>query len=304
MGMKTMQDDIVEHFLTASTHDNLMFFTDSGKVFQTQVYEIPEGTRVARGRGLLNFLELSTEEKVLSLVPRPVHPSGTGRGSPSEAGRLVGDKYLVMVTKNGRIKKTALDEFENVRKSGIIAIKLEKDDLLKKVVKTTGEDDIILATKNGISIRFKEKDIRPMGRAAAGVKGIRLKKGDEVIGMDVIEKNPPIDEKTKKAIKQYLLVVMENGYGKRTDISQYKTQGRGGSGIKTANITGKTGPLIISSILQETANEEDLIVISRKGQVIRTGVKSISLLGRATQGVRIMRLEQGDKVASGVCVKD
>ena len=302
MGMKTMQDDIVEHFLCASTHDNLVFFTDSGKVFQTQVYEIPEGTRVARGRGILNFLELSTEEKVLSLIPMPASVKGPG-GYPAGEGKN-GDKYLVMVTKNGRIKKTALEEFENVRKSGIIAIKLEKGDSLKKVVKTTGEDDIILATKNGISIRFKEKDIRPMGRGAAGVKGLRLKSGDEVIGMDVIEKNPPIDLKTQKPAKQYLLIVMENGYGKRTEISQYKTQGRGGSGIKAAKITSKTGPIVMSSILEDVADEEDLIVISRKGQVIRTSVKSISLLGRATQGVRIMRLEEGDKVASGVCLKD
>jgi DNA gyrase subunit A len=222
----------------------------------------------------------------------------SGKSEPSK------DKYLVMITKNGRIKKTSLDEFENVRKSGIIAIKLEKGDALKKVVKTTGEDDIILATKNGISIRFKEKDIRPMGRGAAGVKGLRLKGADEVIGMDVINKNPPIDEKTKKPAKQYFMIVMENGYGKRTDIGQYKVQGRGGSGIKTAKITSKTGPVVMSSVLEDSAEEEDLIVISRKGQVIRTGVKSISLLGRATQGVRIMRLEEGDKVASGVCVKD
>jgi len=298
MGMKTMQEDIVEHFLCASTHDNLMFFTDSGKVFQTQVYEIPEGTRVARGRGLLNFLELSSEEKVLSLVPMTKPAPG------KEKDAVNNDKFLVMITKNGRIKKTALGEFENVRKSGIIAIKLEKGDMLRKVVKTTGEDDIILATKNGISIRFKEKDIRPMGRAAAGVKGVRLKGNDEVIGMDVVEKNLPIDEKTKKPVKQYFMIVMENGYGKRTDISQYKTQGRGGSGIKTAKITSKTGPVVMSSVLQDTVEEEDLIVISRKGQVIRTSVKSISLLGRATQGVRIMRLEEGDKVASGVCVKD
>jgi len=298
MGMKTMQDDIVEHFLCASTHDNLMFFTDTGKVFQTQVYEIPEGTRVARGRGLLNFLELSTEEKVLSLVPMEKPAPGKPNENPEQA------KYLVMVTKNGRIKKTALDEFENVRKSGIIAIKLEKGDALRKVVKTSGEDEIILATKNGISIRFKEKDIRPMGRSAAGVKGISLKKGDEVIGMDLIEKNLPVDEKTQKPVKQYLLIVMENGYGKRTEISQYRIQGRGGSGIKTAKITSKTGPVIMSFIVEDVKDEEDLIVISRKGQVIRTSVKSISLLSRATQGVRIMRLEEGDKVASGVCVKD
>jgi DNA gyrase subunit A len=209
-----------------------------------------------------------------------------------------------MITKKGRIKKTDLSEFENVRKSGIIAIKLEKGDTLRKVVKTTGEDEVILATKNGNSIRFKEKDIRPMGRATAGVKGIRLKGSDEVIGMDVVDKNPPIDEKTGKPVKQYLLIVMENGYGKRTEISQYKIQGRGGSGVKAAKITSKTGPIVMSTILEDIAGEEDLIVISRHGQVIRTSVKSISLLGRATQGVRIIRLGEGDKVASGVCVKD
>jgi len=283
MGMKTMQDDIVEHFITASTHDNLMFFSNSGKVFQTQAYEIPEGTRVARGRGLLNFLEMSNEEKVLSLVPR--------KAKDEQA------KFLVMVTKNGTIKKTALDEFENVRKSGIIAIKLDKGDTLKKVVKTSGEDDIILTTKQGIAIRFKEKDIRAMGRGAAGVRGIRLKKGDEVVGVDVIAK-------TENKEKKYLLVVMENGYGKRTDIGQYKIQTRGGSGIKTAQITSKTGGIVMASVLEMGVDEEDLIVISQHGQVIRTGVKSISQLGRATQGVRIMKLDEGDKVASGAVIKD
>ena len=294
IGMKTMQEDIVEHFLSASTHDNLMFFTDSGKVFQTQVYEIPEGTRVARGRGISNFLEgISNEEKVLSLVTK-------AKAKPDAPSA---DKYLVMVTKNGRIKKTSLEEFENVRKSGIIAIKLEKGDALKKVVKTSGEDDIVLATKSGIAIRFKEKDIRPMGRSAAGVKGIRIKGNDEVIGMDVVT-NEAASAKGSGAPKQYLMVVMENGYGKRTEISEYKVQGRGGSGIKTANITAKTGGIVISSILHDSVDEEDLIVISQHGQVIRTATKSISVLGRATQGVRIMRLEPGDKVASGTCVKE
>jgi DNA gyrase subunit A len=309
VGMKTMQDDIVEHFLTASTHDNLMFFTDSGKVFQTQVYEIPEGTRVARGRGLMNFLEISTEEKVLSLVPT----AGNLQAKNGETKSAVEnpEKFLVMVTKDGTIKKTALEEFGNVRKSGIIAIKLDKGDLLRKVVKTTGDDDIILATKNGISIRFKEKDVRPMGRSAAGVRAIRLKKGDEVIGMDVISKseirNPKSETNSKSEIlnsKQYLLVVMENGYGKRTEVSQYKVQGRGGSGVKSAKITSKTGPVVLSAILKGEIETEDLIVISQRGQVIRTPVKSVSLLGRATQGVRIMRLDEGDKVASGTCIKE
>lgn len=288
MGMKTMQDDIVEHFLTASTHDNLMFFTDSGKVFQTQVYEIPEGTRVARGRGLMNFLEISTEEKVLSLIPM----SASAKASADKP--VDGAKFLVMVTKDGTIKKTAIEEFDNVRKSGIIAIKLDKGDALKKVVKTTGEDDIILTTKNGIAIRFKEKDIRAMGRSAAGVRGIKLKKGDEVIGMEVVKNNA----------KQWLLVVMENGYGKRTEVNQFKVQGRGGSGIIAAKITSKTGGMVLACMLEDMADDEDLIVISRHGQVIRTSVKSISLLGRATQGVRIMRLDEGDKVASGTCLKD
>ncbi len=296
MGMKTMQEDIVEHFLSASTHDNLLFFTDAGKVFQTQVYEIPEGTRVARGRGLMNFLEMSAEEKVLSMLP--VENAKDAKAEKSAEGQA---KYMVMVTKNGRIKKTALDEFGNVRKSGIIAIKLEKGDALKKVVRSSGNDDIIITTKQGIAIRFKEKDIRPMGRSAAGVKGIRLKKGDEVIGMETITE---AKDKEGKVVKQYLLVVMENGYGKRTEIGQYKVQGRGGSGIKTANITSKTGGIVIASILHGTAEEEDLIVISQKGQVIRTPTKSISLLGRATQGVRIMRLDAGDKVASGTCLED
>ena len=294
MGMKTMQDDIVEHFLVASTHDNLLFFTDSGKVFQTQVYEIPEGTRVARGRGLLNFLELATNEKVLSLIPMRKLQNGEVRQ----------EKYLVMVTKNGKIKKTSLEEFANVRRSGIISIKLDKGDSLKKVVTTTGKDDIIITTKNGIAIRFQEEDARPIGRSASGVRGIRLKNTDEVVGMDVIENSKSQTTNPKEKIKQYLLVVMENGYGKRTEISQYKIQSRGGSGVKTANITSKTGKIVLSSILEDSIKDEDLIVISQKGQVIRTTTKSISILSRATQGIRIMKLEAGDKIASGTCLEE
>lgn len=282
LGMKTIGEDIVEHFLTANTHDNLLFFTDSGKVFKTPVYEIPEGTRVAKGRGLLNFLEISAEEKVLSLFPIGKKDQG------------LGIKYLLMITKNGIIKKTALEEFENVRKSGLIAITLKKDDLLRKVSKTTGLDEIILVTKKGQAIRFKEKEIRQMGRAASGIKGIRLKGRDEVIGMDIIKiKN----EKLK--IKNYLLVVTENGYGKRTDLGEYRLQGRGGTGIKTAKVIPKTGELVASKVL---TTEEDLIVISQKGQVIRTKISQIPKLGRATQGVKIMKLEEGDKVVSATCI--
>jgi len=285
LGMKTIGEDIVEHFISANTHDELLFFTDSGKVFKTPVYEIPEGQRVAKGRGLLNFLEISSEEKVLCVMSL----------SKEEL-----EKYLVMVTKNGIIKKTAIIEFENVRKSGLIAITLKKGDALKNVEKSTGEDEIILVTKLGQAIHFKEKEIRLMGRTAAGVRGIRLKKGDEVVGMDII-KNPKsrFQNPKLKVEKNYLLVVTENGYGKRTDLREYRLQGRGGAGIKTAKITQKTGDLVASKVL--TA-EEDLIVISQRGQVIRAAISTISKLSRATQGVKIMKLEEGDRVASATCI--
>jgi len=285
LGMKTIGEDIVEHFISANTHDELLFFTDSGKVFKTPVYEIPEGQRVAKGRGLLNFLEISSEEKVLCVMSL----------SKEEL-----EKYLVMVTKNGIIKKTAIIEFENVRKSGLIAITLKKGDALKNVEKSTGEDEIILVTKLGQAIHFKEKEIRLMGRTAAGVRGIRLKKGDEVVGMDII-KNPKsrFQNPKLKVEKNYLLVVTENGYGKRTDLREYRLQGRGGAGIKTAKITQKTGDLVASKVL--TA-EEDLIVISQRGQVIRAAISTISKLSRATQGVKIMKLEEEDKVASATCI--
>jgi len=281
IGMKTIGEDIVEHFITCMTHDSLLFFTDSGKVFRAQVYEIPEGQRVAKGRGLLNFLELSSEEKVLSLQT-------LGKEDKDQ-----GIKNLVMVTKNGIIKKTALADFENIRRSGLIAISLKKGDSLEHARKTTGQDDIILVTQKGQSICFKEKDIRAMGRTASGIRGIRLKRGDEVIAMDVINSQC-------QPGKCHLLTLSENGFGKRTDLREYKLQGRGGSGIKTAQITPKTKELVSAMIL--TGQEEDLIVISQKGQVIRTKIGSIAKLGRSTQGVRIMRLDAGDKVASAACI--
>jgi len=342
LGMKTIGEDIVEHFLIANTHDQLLFFTDSGKVFRTPVYEIPEAGRVTKGRGLLNFLEISPQEKVLSLIPLAKNEE---------------TKYLVMVTKNGIIKKTAISEFENVRRSGLIAILLKEGDLLRKISETGGEDEIILVTKNGKSIKFKEKDIRSMGRSAAGVKGIKLGKEDEVIGMDVIQNQKSKTElpkeakvkmrtkfssptelpkeakvkmrtkfssptelpkeakvkmrmkfsspvKSQKSEKQYLLVVTENGYGKRTDLKEYRLQKRGGTGIKTAKIIQKTGNLISSKVLTALREQapEDLIVISQKGQVIRIKISQISRLSRATQGVRIMKLEAGDKVASATCI--
>lgn len=283
MGMKTVSDDIIEHFISAQTHDSLMLFSDSGKVFQTPVYEIPEGTRVSKGRGLLNFLEMSADDKVLSLF-------AIGK-EDVEAGV----KYLVMVTKQGVIKKTPLEDFKNVRRSGLIAITLKKGDALWAVRKTTGKDEIIITTKKGQAVRFREKDVRPMGRTASGIHGIRLKKGDEVVGMDIIKA-----QNSNVKSQNYVLVVTENGYGKRTDIKEYRLQSRGGSGIKTANVTSKTGELVYACVL--AGDEEDLIVISRKGTVIRTAIDAIAQISRSTQGVRIMKMEPGDKVASAACV--
>ena len=204
-----------------------------------------------------------------------------------------GNGFLVMVTKKGIIKRTALDQFKNVRRSGLIAISLKDNDSLEKVSKTNGDDEVILVSKQGKSIRFPETEIRSMGRSAAGVKGIDLRKGDDVIGMSIISG-------AKEEKKGYLLVISEYGYGKRTGLSKYKAQKRGGVGIKTMNIKNKTGELVVSMIL--TKKESDLIVMSQQGQVIRMEAQSISELGRDTQGVRIMKLNDKDKIVSIACL--
>ncbi|MDD3072363.1 MAG: DNA gyrase subunit A [Candidatus Pacebacteria bacterium] len=280
LGMKTMQEDIVEHFLLADTHDSLLFFTDSGKVFRTMVYDIAEGTRVARGRGLLNFIDITPNDKILSIM------------ALSKEETKSGVKNLLMVTENGIIKRTELEQFKNVRKTGLIAIKLKKGDLLKNVFKTTGEDEVVLITRKGLSIKFKEKDIREMGRSASGVKAMGLKKEDKIVGGCAI--------RPEKEKEEYLLVLTEKGFGKKTNVKEYRLQKRGGSGIKAANINPKTGDLVFAQILY--GDEEDLIIISRKGHIIRTGISSIPKLGRATQGVRIMKLEPGNGAASAICI--
>ncbi len=284
LGMKTVGEDVVKHFFSANTHDNLLFFTDSGKVFRIPAYEIPEGSRTAKGRGLLNFLELSSQEKVLSIIPL------------SKKTEEVDAKYLILVTKGGIVKKTALEQFKNIRRSGLIAISLKKGDLLKEVCKTTGKDEMILVTKKGKSIRFKEKEIRPMGRSAAGVKGISLKGGDELVGADVIN----LKVKTETKVKQYLLVVTDKGYGKRTILKEYRLQKRGGIGIKTLKLVPKIGTIVASRVLSN--ENQDLIVISQQGQTIRIPVNSVSKLGRATQGVRIKKLNEKDKIVSIACL--
>ncbi len=297
IGLKTVSDDIVEQSLVANTHDRILFFTDMGRVFQTLAYEIPEGARVAKGRALVNFLDLAAEEKVLHLISLGRANDNKGKAKTNGNGAPPA-KYLLIVTKNGIAKKTGLDEFDNIRRNGLIAITLKKGDSLRKVSKTGGNDEIIVVTKKGQSVRFKEKDIRPMGRQAAGIKAIGLKKGDEVVGMDVVSSEAPLGA-DGKPIKRLVLVVMEHGYGKRTAIEEYRMQNRGGSGIKVAEITAKTGDLVTSFVLTD---EEELMVISKKGQVIRVPIEGISKLSRPTQGVRIMRLEDGDKVASASCI--
>ena len=285
IGMETKEEDTVERLLVCNTHASLLFFTDTGKVYQVPAYEVPEGSRTAKGKAIFNFLSLGQQERVTSIlaVPKSIKSQPTKLQAPSSK------LYIVMTTKDGIIKKVDAASFENVRRSGLIALTLKAGDVLRWVKITGGKDEIILVTKQAQAIRFREADVRPMGRQAAGVKAIRLKKGDEVVGMDVISYQLPVTSNR-------LLVVMENGFGKQTPLAQYKRQRRGGSGIKTARVTPKTGAVVSGYIVG--AEEEELIAISRKGQVIRTALAAIPSLSRATQGVRIMRMEEGDGVAS------
>lgn len=283
IGMTPKEEDVVDHMLVAETHDVLLFFTNRGRVFQIKAYETPVASRTAKGSPIVNFLQMAPDEKVTVVLA--VKTKGDNFVY-SDSG------YLVMITKAGVVKRTPLEDFANVRRSGLIAISLNKGDELGWVRLTSGKDEIMLSTKNGQAIRCKETDIRSMGRSAIGVRGIRLKSGDNVVGACVITGGKEEKEKLE------VLVLTENGYGKRSVLNLYKIQKRGGSGIKTVNITSKTGKLIFSAVIDKNAEEEDLIVISRKGQVIRLAINSISKLGRATQGVRVMKMASGDKVAS------
>jgi len=273
IGMATKEEDVVDHFFMTDTHSDILFFTNTGKVFQLKAYEIPKATRQAKGQSIVNFLQLSSEEKVTALI---------------SLDKSIVAKYLVMVTKQGVIKKVTIEDFNNVRRSGLIAIKIKPGDELEWVKLTTGADQVVLITQKGQSIRFKEKDVRAMGRTASGVRGMKLKNGDLIVSMDVISEKVNKDQK--------MFVITENGYGKTTKISAYKIQGRGGSGVKTAKITSKNGPIVAAGAIDHTI--EELIIISKKGTVIRIASDAVPEHGRATQGVRVMRLESGDKVAS------
>ena len=277
IGSDVAEEDFLSHFVSVNTHDNILFFTDRGRVFQTKVYEIPEASRIAKGKAINNFLEIPLEEKVNAII-----------AYPSEKKSVPG--FLVMTTKNGVIKKTPLADFSNVRRNGIIAIKLKKVDLLQWVRLSSGNDQVVLSTSHGQAIRFKESQLRSMGRATSGVRGIRLKKGDAVVALNLV---------TKENEKGQLMAVMANGFGKRTALSEYKVQGRGGSGIKTAKVTPKTGQVIASLIVDQ---EKEILALSAKGQIIRTQLESVRMSGRATQGVRIMNLNSGDKVIGVICL--
>ena len=270
VGATTREEDFVDQMYVTSTHDPLMFFTNRGRVYQLNCYEIPEAGRTARGTAIINLLQLDPGEKVTAMLPVPAEK--------------VEGHYLVMATRKGIIKRTALDEFTNLRKSGLIALVLREDDELIGVILTDGAHDVLLGTRDGMAIRFPESDMRPIGRNAMGVKSIELEDGDEVVDMSIVEEGASV------------LSITELGYGKRTSVDEYRVQSRGGKGVKAMNLTSKVGKLASQLLVQE---DEDILLITDDGTIIRMPVADISMLGRNTQGVRLMRVEDGCKV---VCV--
>ncbi len=271
-GMTTKEEDVIDQLVSASTHDWLLFFTNRGRVFRLKAYEVPAASLSAKGVAAVNLLQLQPEERISSIIKidKDYKPEDDG--------------YLIMATAKGTVKKTPLKAYANIRTSGLIAIRLDKGDELCWIQKSSGNDEVIISTMFGQAIRFKETDARAMGRTARGVRGIRLRPGDKVVGMDLAYEDPK------------LLVVSSKGYGKLTKASNFPTHKRGGVGIKAAVVNDKTGNIITVKALSPKAYE--ILLISHKGQAIRVGLNDIPLLGRTTQGVRIMRLAEQDKVAS------
>ena len=269
-GISTREEDFVKQIFTASTHDTILFFSNKGKLYKLKGYEIPEGGRTAKGTAIVNLLRLDNGEKISAVIPISNFADG---------------KYLLMATKNGLIKKTALTEYNSAKKTGLLAITLKEDDELIDVRLTDGEDNVVLVTKKGLSITFDEKDVRPIGRTSQGVLGIRVESDDEVIGMESIIRGG----------KATLLAITENGFGKRTELDEYRVQLRGGKGVVTYKITPKTGKIVGVRIAND---DEDVMLITDTGTIIRIKVKDISVLGRATQGVTLMRTSDGGKVVS------
>jgi len=277
--LNTKEEDFVTRFLRTSTHSDLLFFSDKGKVYQIKMYEIPEGKRATKGKSIMNFLPLEDGEKITSILAMPKNIKEN-------------ELSLIMVTKDGVSKKVDAESFYSVRRSGLIAIKLGQEDELISATFVEKGDTVILTTTEGQSIRFDEKDVRAMGRTAGGVRGIKLsKKDDKVIGVNIIQKSKENPE---------LLVVSSNGFGKRTNLKEYKIQKRGGSGVKTIKLNTKVGKLMSSKVVSDDL--EEIVAISKKGQVIRIGLSEVPILGRQTQGVKLMKLKTGDNVASLVCL--
>ena len=270
-GMTTKEEDIIAQIVPASTHDYLLFFTNKGRIFRLKAYEVPAAGLNAKGVAAVNLLQLQPEEKITAIIKHEKGSKDTG--------------YLFMATKNGTVKKTPLEDYANIRTNGLIAIKLDDGDELRWIKKTNGENDVIISTSAGQAIRFNEKDARPMGRSARGVRGVRLRPNDCVVGMDVVTSDG-----------QTLLVISEKGFGKRTKAANFPTHKRGGVGIKAAVVTAKTGPII--SVQTIDPGMTDAILVSQNGQTIRLSLKDIKLLGRTTQGVTIMRLDGNDAVSS------
>lgn len=282
IGMTTKDEDEIEHILSATTHDQVLFFTNKGRVFGTKAWEIPESSRQAKGQALVNLLNLEQGEEIRSVLPM---------------GKDSGFKYLVMATQMGLIKKTSLKEFENLRSSGLIAIKLRGTDQLVSVHATAGDDHIILLTKGAKCIRFPEGNARPMGRSTTGVAGIRLEGTDELIGMEVFPAKDIFPTDKRKKFFRDILTIAEKGLGKRTPISQFPIQKRAGKGVKAAEVSAKTGDLKTASMV--TAEIDQIIITSKMGQVIKLPLKNIPELGRATQGVILMRFaDKADTVAA------
>lgn len=268
-GMATREEDVIEHVVNASTHDFLLFFTNKGRVFRLKTYEVPASSLSAKGIALINLLQLQPEETVSAVI---------------NVSKQVSGGNLFMCTVRGVVKKTPFDQYQNVRSSGLISINLDEGDELKWIRMTSGDDEIVISTSLGQAIRFHEKDVRPMGRASRGVRGIRLRANDRVIGMDIVQEGSSI------------FVISQSGYGKRTKVAQFTPHARGGVGIRSAVVNSKTGSLIgVKTLIDDT---QEVIIISSQGQTIRLGLKNIPELGRATQGVRIMRLNDGDEVVS------
>ena len=279
-GMTTKEEDVISQILTTNSHDYLYIFTSQGRMFKMKAYEVPQASLTAKGTAAVNLLNMHPDEKITEIIKYNEDNQQSDDKSDDEA-----DEYLFMATKNGTIKKTAMKNYANVRSNGLITIKLDPGDELKWVKPTTGKNDIIISTSAGQAIRFNEADVRAMGRSAMGVRGMRLRPKDEVVGMDIVT-DP----------KQKLIAVSANGYGKSTLVANFPTHKRGGVGIKVAAVTAKTGPIVAVHTLDPEAS--DVIMMSSNGQAIRVAVKDIPTLGRATQGVRIMRMAEGDTVAS------